>query len=124
MHLTARIVDNLHHDLILGMTWLSQVNPVIDWVSYNVQLSDTVKPVHCIPTAPVAHVTSCSLASAEYSIQHGAVAWLALLKDGVDMESSPPLNGEDARPSDRWEALCSEYSQVFDEPGEPQPRSI
>ena len=34
----CRVVDKLSYPLVLGMDWLQQHNPVIDWVGYTVTL--------------------------------------------------------------------------------------
>ena len=45
----ARVFPNLHKEIILGIPWLSQVNPVIDWDERRVKLSywgsDVVLPL-------------------------------------------------------------------------------
>ena len=121
MDVTARVVDNLHHEVILGMAWLAQVNPIIDWVSYSMELPGSHVPVCCFPTAPVASVAACSLASAEHAIAHGATVWLALLRDVVDMGSST-ASSEDLITPDCWGSLYDKYADVFQEPGLPQQR--
>ena len=36
--ITARVFPNLHKEVILGMPWLIQENPVIDWARGQVQI--------------------------------------------------------------------------------------
>ena len=36
MQITARIMDNLSHDIVLGMDWLTKYNPVIVWAAFTV----------------------------------------------------------------------------------------
>ena len=50
MPISARLVDNLLHDFVLGMDWLRQYNPTIDWVAYTVAFGPRLPVVHCLPT--------------------------------------------------------------------------
>ena len=36
--ISARVFPNLHKEIILGIPWLSQVNPIIDWAERRVKV--------------------------------------------------------------------------------------
>ena len=113
----ACIVDKLSHDLVLGIDWLRKYNPAIDWATYSVAFPQfTPAPIACLPTQPVAKISTCSLASISNAITHGATAWLALLRTSTGA-------GDLITPS-RWDTLCNEYQDIFEEPGTPPPRQV
>ena len=62
----ARVFPNLHKEIILGIPWLSQVNPVIDWAERRVKLSyrgsDVVLPLtqRCDPGAETVEINLCT----------------------------------------------------------------
>jgi len=123
--LSARVVDNLSHQLVLGMDWLQAHNPTIDWLAYTMPFLQASLRVECLPTKPVARVSICSLQSLAHAVHHGATAWLATLHpvEAVAMEAKAPSGGGDA-PQNRWSKLCAEYSHIFEDPGTPAERKI
>ena len=113
MHINARTVDNLSHDIVLGMNWLNAFNPVIDWQSYSITFPSTQLTLSCLPSSKVAPVEVCSLASIASVVDNGAVAWLALLK------STAGVGETSLEAPDKWAQLCDEYKDIFDTPGQP-----
>ena len=50
VHVHCRVLDDLSHDLVLGMDFLQAHNPRINWRSYTVTFPASKLLVHCIPT--------------------------------------------------------------------------
>ena len=87
----------------------------------------------------------CSAKAMAHAIEHGAVAWFALIRDSSDTDcndlahdasrdclhgASSPSNGCSAVHSELdavardMDRVCERYASVFAKPGKPAPRSI
>ena len=57
------MVPELSNDLVLGMDWLQQWNPVIDWVAFTllVKFGGDDWLLHALPRRKVASVELCSV---------------------------------------------------------------
>ena len=63
MHVPCRVVGVLAHDLVLGIDWLRQWNPVVDWVasSMTVKVGSVQYAVQTVPSRSTAKVELCSV---------------------------------------------------------------
>ena len=87
----------------------------------------------------------CSAKAMAHAVEHGAVAWFALIRDSDNTEhddlahdashdclhgASSPSNGCSAVHSEHdavardMDRVCETYASVFAKPGKPAPRSI
>ena len=81
MHVSCRVLDDLSHDVVLGIDWLQLHDPRINWRAFTVHFASHDLLVHCLPTQRVANVTVCSMASLLQSVRDGATAWFAFLNE-------------------------------------------
>ena len=58
-----RVVPRLNHPLILGLQWLREHNPRIDWTTMTVTLSDSMTPLQ---SAHCKHADRATLCTAEH----------------------------------------------------------
>ena len=118
------MVKFLSSDVVLGMDWLQQYNPVVDWVRYTLTFRSggIGVEVHALPQSPVAHVELCSLDAVTKAVRCGATAWFGLLRGGGSGLANIKLGegstvGDKASLPSRWDKLCERFSDMFSEPG-------
>ena len=127
-------MQNLSYDIILGMDWIKSTNPAIDWVNSSLEL--TVGANHHILLAlPVNSITNLTLSSAKQvlaEVKYVCPAWFGLLHPHSLLDTKGVLTtlegGDSAKvlgtdPS-LWEQVCSEFSNVLEQPGSPLERAI
>ena len=102
------------------MDWLQHLNPVIDWVKYEVTLPSgfVVAAVPVITSSWVALCTLKGLLRTLRAKKH-AGSWFALVKlycyvgSVLVGEGKPAVQGSDSSLDPKYAALCTEYLDVF-----------
>ena len=135
MHCTVncRVLPQLNYDVVLGVDWLQSTNPSIDWQACTVEVNcgehGGTHVLHALPTKPVAKVELCSIKQVERDMRLGCEAWLMLIQPAthvVAMEADTCAEGDvvsgASNDATRWNAIVTEYSDVFEPPGMPAER--
>ena len=91
-----RTLDYLQQDLILGMDWLRDANPQIDWLGYTVTIQNADGTPVVLAATLVdgsVRIELCSIKAALATVsKHKTIAWFGLLR------GSSPEEGEDHHP--------------------------
>ena len=81
------VVNTLTSPVVLGIDWLSQHSPHIDWSNYTAGY----QYFHCHLTGSPAGsdvcVELCSSKALVWEVQHDAIAWFALILESTDASS-------------------------------------
>ena len=124
----CRILPTLQHDFVLGVNWLQQVNPVIDWQAYILQITveglQNLQYLSGLPVNPVSYADLCSLQQIAKGLHRDFVdkAWLMLLQSHIEPATREVTayheGGGDREIQDptRWDKLVAEFHDIFDPP--------
>ena len=82
----ARVFPNLHKEIILGIPWLRQVNPVIDWAERCVKVyyrgGDIILPLtqKCDQGAETTEINLCTAKQMAKQAKRGHILFLAIVR--------------------------------------------
>ena len=102
------------------MDWLHHLNPVLEWVPYEVTLASGFV-VAAVPVTTSPRVELCTLEGLLHTLwanKHAGI-WFALVKQCgyigsvLSGEGKPVLQGSDSSLDPEYTALCAEYLDVF-----------
>ena len=123
----ARVFPNLHKEIILGIPWLRQANPAIDWIQRRVTMvhrgCDVTLPLiqkRESTTASVEEVNLCTAKQLQRQAQRGHALYVAIVRPAQKEESvEKEAEGTDEQKMhheempDAIKAVLTEYKDVF-----------